>query len=80
MWSARRSKGKALAHFVTSSPWDAAYVRARLAWRMQPVIKATALVIDDSGLLKDRDASACWPRQQVSSSSAASPWSGCCAF
>lgn len=57
---------QALAHFVTSSPWDAAHVRARLAWRMQPVIKPTALVIDDTGFLKDGDASACWPRQQVS--------------
>ncbi|WP_420713395.1 IS701 family transposase, partial [Streptomyces sp. NRRL WC-3549] len=54
---------QALAHFVTSSPWDAAHVRARLAWRMQPVIKPTALVIDDTGFLKDGDASACVSRQ-----------------
>ncbi|WP_406486491.1 IS701 family transposase [Streptomyces sp. NBC_01563] len=54
---------QALAHFVTSSPWDAAHVRARLAWRMQPVIKPTALVIDDTGFLKDGDASACVTRQ-----------------
>ncbi|MEU0158359.1 transposase [Streptomyces sp. NPDC006261] len=40
---------QALARFVTSSPWDAAHVRARPAWRMQPVIKPTALVIDDTG-------------------------------
>src|SRR5918996_4277534 len=26
---------QALAHFITSSPWDPAHVRARLAWRMQ---------------------------------------------
>ena len=54
---------QALAHFVTTSPWDAAHVRARLAWRMQQVIKPTALVIDDTGFLKDGDASACVARQ-----------------
>ncbi|MFD0432158.1 transposase [Streptomyces zhihengii] len=54
---------QALAHFVTSSPWDAAHVRARLAWRIQPVIKPIALVIDDTGFLKDGDASACVTRQ-----------------
>ncbi|EST27169.1 transposase [Streptomyces niveus NCIMB 11891] len=54
---------QALAHFVTSSPWDAAHVRARLAWRMQQVIKPTALVVDDTGFLKDGDASACVARQ-----------------
>jgi SRSO17 transposase len=54
---------QALAHFVTSSPWDAAHVRARLAWRMQPVVKPTALIIDDTGFLKDGDASACVTRQ-----------------
>lgn len=43
---------QALAHFVTSSPWDAVHVRARLAWRMQPVIKPTALIIDDAGFLR----------------------------
>lgn len=54
---------QALAHFVTTSPWDAAHVRARLAWWMQPVIKPTALVIDDTGFLKDGGASACVSRQ-----------------
>ncbi|WP_329467442.1 IS701 family transposase [Streptomyces sp. NBC_01431] len=54
---------QALAHFITSSPWDAAHVRARLAWRMQPVVRPTALVIDDTGFLKDGDASACVSRQ-----------------
>ncbi|MGE9282494.1 IS701 family transposase [Streptomyces rochei] len=54
---------QALAHFVTSSPWDAAHVRARLAWRMQPVVKPTALIIDDTGSLRDGDASACAARQ-----------------
>ena len=54
---------QALAHFVTSSPWDPAHVRARLGWRMQPVIKPAALIIDDTGFLKDGDASACVTRQ-----------------
>ena len=56
---------QALAHFVTCSPWDAAHVRARLAWRMQPVIKPTALIIDDAGFLKDGNASACVTRQYI---------------
>ncbi|GAA3289157.1 hypothetical protein GCM10020295_00340 [Streptomyces cinereospinus] len=38
-------------------------MRARLAWRMQQVIKPTALIIDDTGFLKDGDASACVARQ-----------------
>ncbi|MEU6974353.1 IS701 family transposase [Kitasatospora aureofaciens] len=54
---------QALAHFVTSSPWDPAHVRARLAWRMQTELKPTALIIDDTGFLKDGDASACVSRQ-----------------
>lgn len=54
---------QALAHFVTSSPWDAAHVRARLAWRMQLVVEPTALIIGDTGFLKDGDASACVTRQ-----------------
>ncbi|SCE62331.1 SRSO17 transposase, partial [Streptomyces sp. Termitarium-T10T-6] len=54
---------QALAHFITTSPWDPAHVRARLAWRMQQMIKPTALIIDDTGFLKDGDASACVTRQ-----------------
>lgn len=54
---------QALAHFVTSSPWDPAHVRARLAWKMQTELKPTALIIDDTGFLKDGDASACVSRQ-----------------
>ncbi|WP_405445796.1 IS701 family transposase [Streptomyces erythrochromogenes] len=54
---------QALAHFITSSPWDPAHVRARLAWKMQSAIKPTALIIDDTGFLKDGDASACVTRQ-----------------
>lgn len=38
-------------------------MRARLAWRMQPVAKPTALVIDDTGFLKDGGASACVARR-----------------
>ncbi|MFJ1891103.1 MULTISPECIES: transposase [unclassified Streptomyces] len=49
---------QALGHFVTYSPWDAAHVRARLAWCMRPVIKPTVLVVDDTGFLKDGDACA----------------------
>ncbi|MFD8414001.1 IS701 family transposase [Streptomyces sp. NPDC059650] len=59
----RDGNRQALAHFVTSSPWDPAHVRAKLAWRMQPVIRPAALVIDDTGFLKDGDASACVTRQ-----------------
>ncbi|MGW2104986.1 IS701 family transposase [Streptomyces olivaceoviridis] len=54
---------QALANFITTSPWEAAHVRARLAWRMQQVIKPTALIVDDTGFLKDGDASACVARQ-----------------
>ncbi|WP_443044341.1 IS701 family transposase [Streptomyces sp. NBC_00353] len=54
---------QALAHFVTTSPWDPAHVRARLAWRMHDVIGAEALIVDDTGFLKDGDASACVSRQ-----------------
>jgi SRSO17 transposase len=54
---------QALAHFVTSSPWNPAHVRARLAWKMQEVIRPEALIVDDTGFLKDRDASACVSRQ-----------------
>lgn len=54
---------QALANFVTTSPWDAAHVRSRLSWRMQHVIKRIALIVDDTGFLKDGDASACVARQ-----------------
>ncbi|WP_425586889.1 IS701 family transposase [Streptomyces yanii] len=54
---------QALAHFITSSPWDPAHVRARLAWKMHDVIGAEALIVDDTGFLKDGDASACVSRQ-----------------
>jgi SRSO17 transposase len=54
---------QALAHFVTTSPWDPAHVRARLAWRMEAAIRPSALVFDDTGFLKDGTASACVSRQ-----------------
>ncbi|WKK21357.1 IS701 family transposase [Streptomyces olivoreticuli] len=54
---------QALAHFITTSPWDPAHVRARLAWRMQDAVRPAALIIDDTGFLKDGDASACVSRQ-----------------
>lgn len=54
---------QALAHFVTSSPWNPAHVRARLTWKMEQAIRPTVLIIDDTGFLKDGDASACVSRQ-----------------
>jgi SRSO17 transposase len=54
---------QALAHFITSSPWDPAHVRARLAWRMHEATGPEALIVDDTGFLKDGDASACVARQ-----------------
>ncbi|WP_239134647.1 transposase [Streptomyces sp. SID12488] len=54
---------QALAHFITTSPGDPAHVRARLAWKTAAAIGPTALIIDDSGFLKDGDASACVSRQ-----------------
>ncbi|MFE9259253.1 IS701 family transposase [Streptomyces sp. NPDC006879] len=54
---------QALAHFITTSPWDPAHIRACLAWRMETAIRPTALVFDDTGFLKDGTASACVSRQ-----------------
>lgn len=54
---------QALAHFITTSPWDPAHIRARLAWKMESVIRPTVLVFDDTGFLKDGNASACVSRQ-----------------
>jgi SRSO17 transposase len=54
---------QALAHFVTASPWDPAHVRARLAWRMEAAIRPSALIFDDTGFVKDGNASACVSRQ-----------------
>ncbi|MFE9492663.1 MULTISPECIES: IS701 family transposase [unclassified Streptomyces] len=54
---------QALAHFITTSPWDPAHVRARLAWRMDAAVRPKALIFDDTGFLKDGNASACVSRQ-----------------
>lgn len=54
---------QALAHFVTTSTWDPASVRARLAWTMEAAIRPTALIFDDTGFLKSGTASACVSRQ-----------------
>lgn len=54
---------QALANFITTSPWDPAHIRARLAWRMETAIGPKALVFDDTGFLKDGRASACVARQ-----------------
>jgi len=54
---------QALAHFITTSPWDPSHIRARLAWRMEEAIRPTALIFDDTGFLKDGNASACVSRQ-----------------
>src|SRR4051794_26364492 len=54
---------QALAHFVTTSPWDPSHIRARLAWKMEAVIRPSAVVFDDTGFLKDGGASACVSRQ-----------------
>ncbi|MDO0939001.1 transposase [Streptomyces sp. DG2A-72] len=38
---------QALAHFITTSPWDAAHVRARLAWKMAPAVVPVAAYARD---------------------------------
>jgi SRSO17 transposase len=40
---------QALANFITTSPWDAAHIRAQLAWRMEEAIGPDALVFGDTG-------------------------------
>jgi SRSO17 transposase len=40
---------QALANFVTTSPWDPAHVRARVAWRMEAAIRPSALIFDETG-------------------------------
>jgi SRSO17 transposase len=46
-----------LQQFITSSTWDYAAVRRRLARRAADVVSADAWVLDDTGHLKDGDAS-----------------------
>ncbi|MFF4406018.1 IS701 family transposase [Streptomyces sp. NPDC001404] len=59
---------QALAHFVTSSPWDPAHVLAQVSWKIKPFITTPALVIDDAVFPKDGDASVCVAPQYTSSS------------
>ncbi|MCF2436288.1 transposase [Streptomyces thinghirensis] len=55
---------QALAHFITSpSVGMRRMYGARLAWRMHEAIGPEALIVDDTGFLKDGDASACVARQ-----------------
>ena len=52
-----------LQQFVTSSTWDYAAVRRRLARRAVEVVAPEAWVVDDTGFPKDGDASPCVARQ-----------------
>ena len=54
---------QALNHFVTSSPWDPVPVRRRLAQKMAGAIDPQAWVLDDTGYLKNGNASPCVARQ-----------------
>ncbi|WP_326559362.1 IS701 family transposase [Micromonospora sp. NBC_01796] len=54
---------QALNHFVTNSPWDVNPVRARLAQRMDTVIRPLAWAVDDTGWLKCGSASPAVARQ-----------------
>ena len=52
-----------LQQFVTSSPWEVEPVRKTLSRRACALIEPDAWVIDDTGFIKDGDASACVARQ-----------------
>ena len=52
-----------LQQFVTSSPWDVEPIRKTLSRKACALIKPDAWVIDDTGFVKDGDASACVARQ-----------------
>jgi len=52
-----------LQQFVTSSPWDVEPVRKTLSRKACALIEPDAWVIDDTGFVKDGDASACVARQ-----------------
>ncbi len=49
--------------FVTSSPWDVEPIRKMLSRKACALIEPDAWVIDDTGFVKDGDASACVARQ-----------------
>lgn len=52
-----------LQQFVTSSPWAVEPVRNALSRKASTLIKPDAWVMDDTGFIKDGDASACVARQ-----------------
>jgi SRSO17 transposase len=52
-----------LQQFVTSSPWDVEPVRKTLSRKACTLIEPDAWVIDDTGFVKDGDASVCVARQ-----------------
>ncbi|MCY1141466.1 transposase [Actinoplanes sp. Pm04-4] len=52
-----------LQQFLTSSTWDAAVVRRRVATSAVQVVTPTVWVVDDTGFAKDGTASACVARQ-----------------
>ena len=52
-----------LQQFVTSSPWDVEPVRKTLSRKACALIEPDAWVIDDTGFVKDGDASVCVARQ-----------------
>lgn len=52
-----------LQQFVTSSPWDVEAVRKTLSRKACALIEPDAWVIDDTGFVKDGDASPCVTRQ-----------------
>src|SRR6266700_230817 len=52
-----------LQQFITFSTWDHLAVRRRLAARSRRVVTPEAWVLDDTGHLKDGDASPCVARQ-----------------
>ncbi|GAA5022278.1 hypothetical protein GCM10023335_54070 [Streptomyces siamensis] len=62
-----------LAHLITSSPWDPAHVRARLAWKMNEAIGPEALIIDDTGTTSAAGSAGSSPRTPTAPASSRSP-------
>lgn len=54
-----------LQQFVTNSPWDMESVRNTLSGKACALIEPDVWVIDDTGFIKDGDASACVARQYL---------------
>ncbi|WP_411089251.1 transposase [Streptomyces sp. 061-3] len=65
---------RALAHFLMTSPWDPSHVRAKPAWKMEAAVRPTALVFDDTGFLKNGNASACVSRQYTGTAGMVTNW------